>query len=122
MRRARRSARVGAVLLEVLVALTILSTAGAALIAMTVDAMRAVERARAADAELQRANAFFNAVALWPREDLDRHLGDRHQGKWIMRVDRPGSDLYVVELRDSTRRRVLLRTSLYRPEAAHVAP
>ena len=122
MRRANRGAPRGAVLLEVIVALSILTTAGAALVAVTVDSMRAVTRARSADVEMQAANAFFNAVALWPREDLDRHLGDRHQGKWIMRVDRPSEDLYEVTLRDSTRRLLLLKTSLYRPEPEHAAP
>jgi len=104
------------------VALSILTTAGAALVAMTVDSMRAVTRARAADVELRAADAFFTAVALWPREDLDRHLGSRHQGVWIMRVDRPREDLYEVTLSDSTRRRVLLKTSLYRRAPGHATP
>ena len=46
MRSASRRAPRGAVLLEVIVALSILTTAGAALVAMTVDSMRAVSRPR----------------------------------------------------------------------------
>src|SRR4051812_27068530 len=79
----------GAVLLEVLVALAILVTAGAAAVAMASESAAALARAREADREMRRASAFFDAVALWPRADLDRHLGDRTQGVWRMRVDRP---------------------------------
>ena len=122
MRSASRRAPRGAVLLEVIVALSILTTAGAALVAMTVDSMRAVSRARESDLQIRAANAFFNAVALWPREDLDRHLGDRRQGKWMMRVDRPRDDLYEITLADSTRRHVLLKTSVYRPASKHATP
>jgi type II secretory pathway pseudopilin PulG len=122
MRRAERATRPGAALLEVIVALAIFAVSGAALVAMSAESLRAVTRARDAGAEIRAADAFFNAVALWPREDLDRHLGDRHQGRWIMRVDRPGADVYEVSLRDSTTGGVLLRTSLYRPEAPRATP
>lgn len=113
-RRARR--RSGAALLEALVALTILAVAGAAIVAFATDASRAVVLAREADAELRRANALLEAAALWPREDLDRHLGDRAQGPFRMEIQRPFPSLYTVLLTDSTRRRQLLRTAIYRPE------
>lgn len=116
MRRVRRGARPGAVLLEALVALTILAVAGAAVVALAADSARAVERAATADAAVQRASAFLDAVALWPREDLDRHLGTRGEGPWRMTVDRPVPTLYAVALADSGGRRVLLATVLYRAE------
>jgi type II secretory pathway pseudopilin PulG len=118
----RRDKRRGAVLLEAMIALAILSSAGIAVVGLTAESARAVERVRAAEKEMRAANALFSAVALWTREDLDRHLGGRHQGHWIMRVDRPGPTLYVVTLNDSTNRALILRTSLYRPEAVHAAP
>lgn len=111
----RIGARRGAVLLEAIAALTILATAGAAVVAMAAQSARAVEHARLADAESLRASTFFDAVFLWPREDLDRHLGVREQGSWLMAVDRPSRHLYVVTLADSAGRAILLRTVLYRP-------
>lgn len=114
----RRTTRRGAVLLEAIVALTILAVAGAAMVALANDSARAVARATAADAAMRRASAFLDAVALWPREDLDRHLGRREQGDWLMTIDRPAENLYSVTLADSSGTRVLLRTELYRAEVS----
>jgi type II secretory pathway pseudopilin PulG len=121
MRRDKR-ARGGIVLLEALVALVILATAGATIVTMVAESAHAVHRVRAAEEEMRAANAFFAAVSLWSREDLDRHLGDRAQGVWLMRVDRPTPTLYITTLTDTATHRELLRTSLYRPESPHVAP
>ena len=118
----QRAKRPGAVLLEVMVALAILASAGVTVVSLAAESARAVTRARDAEGELRAANAFFNTVALWPRADLDRHLGDRRQGRWVMRVDRPYPTLYVVTLSDSSTRALILRTSLYRPAEPHVAP
>ena len=115
-------ARSGMTLLEVLVALAILGVAGATTIGLASESWRAVRAAREADESLREASAFFDAVALWPREDLDRHLGDRAQGPWRMRVDRPTPTLYVVTLADSTRGLAILETSLFRPEARRETP
>ena len=118
----KRLGDAGAVLLEVLVALTILSVGGTAAVLATAESARAVAHARERDRELRAAGAFMEVVALWPREDLDRRLGDRRQGPWVLRVDRPDRRLYVVELRDSAGT-ALLRTSLFRPDTtgSHVA-
>lgn len=112
----RRRSRRGMTLLEVLVALAILATAAAAVLGVATQSWRAVQSARDADRSLLDASAFLDAVALWPREDLDRHLGDRAQTPWRMRIDRPLPTLYVVTLADSSGRDTLLVTSLYRAE------
>ena len=116
MRAGERRKRRGAVLLEALVALVIMASAGAAVAALSVESGQAVQRARSTEAELRRADAFFAIVALWPREDLDRHLGERHQGSWRLRVERPSPTIYAITLTDSLGARALLRTVLYRPE------
>lgn len=111
----------GAVLLEVVVALTILAVGGAAGVTMAAEAARAVGHARAADGELRAASHFMENVALWTRADLDRHLGARPQGAWTLSIDRPDPELYTAALADSSGR-VLLRTSLFRADTAHAAP
>ena len=97
-------------------ALVILSVAGTAAVTLVSQSADAVRRARLADAEVREANAFFHAVALWTREDLDRRLGERPQGKWKLIVQRPASTLYEVVLTDSAVTHEVLRTTLYRPE------
>ena len=106
--------RAGIALLEALIALTILTVAGLAATAAVRQGADSVRRAEAADADLRVASAFLDAVALWPRADLDRHLGDRPEGIWRLRIDRPVPTLYLVMLSDSTGTRTLLRTALYR--------
>jgi prepilin-type N-terminal cleavage/methylation domain-containing protein len=115
----RCHARQGMTLLEVLIALAILASAGLAVLGVAVQSWRAVESARAADRSLLEASAFLDAVALWPREDLDRHLGERAQGPWRMRTDRPLPNIYTVTLTDSSGGHTLLATSLHRPEPRH---
>ena len=85
----RRSfyARVAA-LLEAMVALTILTIAGTWAVVLADQSAEAIRRVRIADTEIRRASGFLDAVALWPREDLDRHLGDRREGTWILSIDR----------------------------------
>ena len=114
--RRSRHARRGVALLEALVALLVVATSLAA------EATRAVDRGRARDAAVRRASAFLDAVALWPRADLDRHLGDRPEGAWTLRIDRPAPTLYVVTLLPADSMQTppdgvppLLVTWLYRP-------
>jgi type II secretory pathway pseudopilin PulG len=108
-------------LLDAIVAITILGIAGTAAVVMASESARTVGRARQADAEMRDASAFMDAVSLWTRTDLDRHLGDRAQGPWRLRVDRPSPTLYTVVLRDSAGGPDLLRTDLFRPDIARAA-
>lgn len=118
--RSPRGRRVGAALLEVLVALTILGTAGVAAVGATAESARAAARLRETERDLRAASAFLEAVALWTREDLDRRLGEREQGAWRLRISRTSLTVYDIVLLDSTGRRVLLGTALYRPERPRV--
>jgi len=116
LRGGRARSRRGAVLLEAIVALAVLSVAGTAAVTLVSQSADAVRRAREADVEAREASAFLHAVSLWTREDLDRRLGDRPQGDWRLQVQRPSPTLYEVVLVDSARTRVILRTALFRPE------
>ncbi|HYW08760.1 MAG TPA: hypothetical protein VE913_17495 [Longimicrobium sp.] len=112
----------GAVLLEVMVAVVILSVAGVAAVAMASESARAVERARDTDRRVREAGDFMEAVALWTRADLDRRLGDRPQAGWRLRVDRPDRELYTVVLTDTLTGAELLRTALFRADTARAFP
>lgn len=122
MQRRDNRARLGMVLLEAIVALAIIGIAGVIAVSLAASSLAAIDRAHKADARSQRASHFLDAVSLWTRADLDRHLGDRAEGSWRLRIERPSPTLYVVSLRDSTGERTLLTTSLYRVERSHAAP
>lgn len=110
-----RSSR-GAVLIEAVVALTVLAVVGSAAAWMASESFRAVDRAWAREADTRAAARLLAAVSLWPRADLDRHLGSTAQGPWRLRIDRPRLTLYVVSLTDSAGGDPLLQTSLFREE------
>jgi type II secretory pathway pseudopilin PulG len=108
--------RRGAALLEAILALAILAIAALAAVTLARQSADTVERVHAADAHLRAASAFFDAVSLWPRKDLDLRLGDRPQGPWVLHIDRPTATLYRVALYDSAGGPPLLETALFRPE------
>ena len=122
MRRRDNRGRRGMVLLEAIVALTIIAVSGVTVVSLAVSSLAAMDRAHKADERSQRASHFLDAVSLWTRADLNRHLGDRAEGSWRLRIERPIATLYVVSLRDSTTDQTLLVTSLYRVEGSHAAP
>jgi type II secretory pathway pseudopilin PulG len=112
----------GAVLLEVVVAMALLAVAAIAAIAMAAEAGGAVSRARAAEARMREASHFMETVALWSRDDLDRRLGRRAQGPFVLALQRPAPELYLAALADTATGRVLLSTSLFRPDTADALP
>lgn len=107
----------GAVLLEAILAIALLATIGSAAAWLASEQLRAVGRTHEREQEVRRANRLLTAVSLWPRENLDRHLGDTKQGPWRMRIDRVTPVLYAVSLADTMTGNVLLRTALLRHEA-----
>ena len=114
----RLNCRSGAVLLEAIVAVVILAVAGTAAVTIVGQGADSVRRAREADVEAREASALMHAVALWTRGDLDRRLGSREQGPWRLSIQRPAPQLYDLALMDSAGTRVILRTSLFRPDSA----
>ncbi|HEX8243722.1 MAG TPA: hypothetical protein VF541_09510, partial [Longimicrobium sp.] len=105
-------------LLEVIVAMVLLASAGLAAVSMAAEAVGAVSRAREAEVRTADASRFMDAVSLWTRADLDRRLGDRRQGPFILRLEHPDPELYTAALADSATGYVLLSTSLFRADTA----
>lgn len=81
------------------------------------ESVRLVANASDRGTNLLEADRLLRAVSFWRRDDLDRHLGDREQGEWWMRVDRRG-DLYRIGLRHERESPEFLSTTLYRRAAA----
>ena len=108
--------------MEAVVALAVLGITAVALLTLVGEVIRSVDRARHVEEELEAASAFLDAVAVWPREDFERRLGEREQGPWRMYVERTQPALFEIVLRDSATGRVLLTTSVFRPEKPHGGP
>lgn len=106
--------RTGAVLLEVLVAMTIFAIASTTAMVRAAQARHAVALARSAEDRIAAASAFLDRVALWPQQDLDRHLGAHAQGIWVLEVERSSPTIYTLVLFDGSTRRELLGTMVYR--------
>ena len=102
------------VLLEVIVALTIFMIAGLSAAVWVQQTLLTVDHARDAVVEVSAASRYMDRMALWPREDLDRHLGARREGPWIVVMDRLTPTIYSVAISDSGTEQALLRTWLYR--------
>lgn len=111
----RGTRRVGATLLEVLVALVLLASVGLTGIELSRFAFETVRIAEAGGDETAAASNFMNAVALWSTSELNQRLGEREQGRWRLEIQRVDAELYLVTLRDSTSQRTVLQTGLFRP-------
>lgn len=108
--------RTGAILLEVIVALTIFGISALAATILVRQSVKGVESVYRRDAENRKAVAFMAAVSLWSREELDQRLGSRRQGAWLLYIDRPAESIYRLQLSDSTGRDVILETALFRAQ------
>lgn len=108
--------RSGVVLLEVIAAMTLFAIAGIALLELALQSDEAVAHGVANREEIAMANAFLESIALWTRDDLDRHLGHRSEGQFGLVVDRVSPTLYHIVLTTSPRGNgaPILETTFYR--------
>ncbi|MGH7754648.1 MAG: type IV pilus modification PilV family protein [Gemmatimonadales bacterium] len=112
--------RRGAVLLEALVALAILSVAGVALLALVTAAVSAERDARGRERSLGNAERVLAAATLLRREELDQRIGMRPIGEFVVHIQRPERTLYRIAIADVASPQVdILVTVVYRPEPAH---
>lgn len=117
----RSHSRRGMTLLEVVVAITLLLVGGTSLVGMMLQATDAVAQMHERERALRDASRFLEAVALWPRTDLDLRLGEHPQGDWRLRVTRVTPTLYELVLLDGRdagmRAPALLKTAVFRSVA-----
>ncbi len=110
----------GAVLLEALAALTIFALAAVSALAFLAQLTDATARAQATERRLADQDRLLTAYSFLTRTDLDRRLGRRAVGPWVVEVQRPRADLYRVAVGDSAAADLV--TLLHRPEPARAAP
>ena len=107
----------GVVLLEVVAALTIYSFAAASALALLSQLSATEQRVHALERAVADQDRLMAAYSLLARDDLDRRLGVRAVGAYVVEVQRPRATLYRVTVGDSTG--TDLATLLYRPEPSH---
>ena len=88
----------GVVLLEVLVAVVVLATAGIGLVELVGSGLRAEHDARLRESTLATEERLLSALTLLTRKELDQRLGRRQIGEFIVDVQRPERTLYRVAL------------------------
>jgi hypothetical protein len=86
------------VLLEVLVALVVLATAGIALVELAGAGLRAEREARERERILAAEERVLAALTLLNRSELDQRIGRRQIGEFIVDIQRPEPRLYRIAL------------------------
>jgi len=108
----------GVALLEVLVALLILATAGIALVELVGSGLRGERDARRCEGTLATEERLLTAFTLLLRPELDQRIGRRTVGEFIVDVQRPERTLYrIALLRTESPHVEDLVTIVYRAEA-----
>jgi hypothetical protein len=106
-------------LLEVLVALLILATAGLALTELVASGLRAERDSRAREELLKTEERVLAALTLLKRSELDQRLGRRLIGEFLVDIQRPEATLYrIALLQEQSPHSEDLVTVVYRAEPA----
>ena len=109
----------GIALLEVLVAVVILATAGMGLAELVGSGLRAERDASVRESTLGTEERLLSALTLLNRRELDQRIGRRRIGEFIVDVQRPERTLYRIALRQETSPEVEdLVTVVYRAETS----
>ena len=111
----------GVALLEVLVALAILSGAGLALLDLVTAGLRAERDARERERVLVVEERVLTALTLLKRAELDQRLGRHPIGELVVDIERPERTLYRIAVMPAQSPQVEdLVTVVYRRESARV--
>ena len=109
--------RKGIALLETLVALTILTTAGLSIVTLLHQALVAETAARHAETTMDAADRVMSAMTLLNRPELDQRIGMHPVGEFLVDVQRPERSLYRIAITEAAYPlRQLLVTVVYRAE------
>lgn len=105
----------GVALLEALVAVAVLASAGIAVLTLLAADAGAIRRAASAEAEFKAADRVLTAATLMTRHELEDRLGRRRVGEFTLLIQRREELFRVaVESADSLAE-PLLETLVYRP-------
>ena len=105
----------GVILLEVLLAVTILSLIGVSSVAFISTTIEAQARLHEREVEMAQAERVLTAMALLSRADLEQRLGRREISRFVVWVDRAEPSLFRIGIAPSSQPMTeLLSTLAYR--------
>jgi hypothetical protein len=104
-----------AALIEVLVAIVLLATAGIGLVTLLGQTSRSMRTTLESERLVRRASEELDWLVLLDRLALLSRAGRSHARGWTMDVQPLGQGLFAVKIAESDTSRVLLATTLYRP-------
>lgn len=115
--------RRGGALIEVMVALVILASAGVSSVSYLVAFLDAANRAEAREHAFARAEKVLTVMALLRAEELDLRLGKRTEDGLVVWTSRPEAGLYRLAVADSLApEREIVTTVVYRPGGGEERP
>jgi Tfp pilus assembly protein PilV len=111
-----RAKRRGSALIEVLVAIVILATAGTGLITLLGQTSRAMRTTLESERLVRRASEELDRLDLLDRSSLTAHAGQSRSHGFSLYVQPLGRGLFAVRIAESDTSHSLLTTTLYRPQ------
>lgn len=107
----------GIALLEVLVALVILTAAGVALVGLVGSGLHGEQDARTRERVLASEERVLAATTLLKRDELDQRIGRHSVGEFVVNIQRPEPTLYRIAIAETGSAQVEdLVTVVYRRE------
>jgi type II secretory pathway pseudopilin PulG len=101
-------------LLEVVVALAVLATAGVALLQLANQAQSGLVETQRTVEQFSAAEQLAGQIEVWTRDELIRRLGYRRNGIWYLNVNQTSGVVFHIAILDSLQRPVLT-TAVLRP-------
>jgi Tfp pilus assembly protein PilV len=120
-RRDVRAIRSGSALIEVLIALVILATAGTGLVTFLGQTAHTLRQLRDEERVIRLASAQLDRMVLWDRTAFVARLGRSAFDGWTVVVQQMTPELFDIAIAASDSGAVLLQTTAYRPDTIHVA-
>jgi hypothetical protein len=109
--------RAGVALVEVLIALVILASAGVSTIGYVAEVVHDRVLTEEREREVVRAEQLLIAHALLSRQELEQRIGPRTVGAHVVHVERPLPGLFRISVADASRPLVeLIVTVVFRSE------
>jgi Tfp pilus assembly protein PilV len=114
--------RTGSTLIEVLIAVVVLATAGTALVTMLGQTQRTMRDVSVTERTVMDASDQLARLLVLDRASLATRAGRFNTAGWTIEIVQVSSKLYDVSIAASDTAAPLLRTTLYRPDSADAAP
>jgi Tfp pilus assembly protein PilV len=116
------SNRRGAALIEALIAVVVLATAGIGLITLLGQTAHSMRGTLETERLTRAASEQLDWVAALSRTELVERIGRTQQSGWTLEVIRAAPDLFDVHIARTTASSALLHTTLYRPDSTDERP